>query len=283
MGSHQGPEQEGIIMLNELVKLECCVTDFNASSKDDALKQMSKFMKSSSVFENVTEQDIYNGLETREQKGSTGFADGIAIPHCQIKGIEEFAVGLIVSKKGIQFDAIDNKKSHIFAVILGPEGGNAVHLKLLAQIARILKEKETCDLIINSESKTSLFECFMKNADHDNVEDLKEKQKEKMMILVVRDQDTLESITEIFVEYGIQDALIVDANKMENLLTKIPLFLGFFNFTEEDQDFNKVIIAKINENYINALLRGFEDNFGDLENFSNLSVMVIDIFLSIGI
>ena len=58
--------------------------------------------------------------------------------------------------------------------------------------------------------------------------------------------------------------------------------MGFFNFTREKSPFSKIILVKISKDHINAIIKGFEDIFGDLESYSGLGVMVLDLFFSKG-
>ena len=102
-------------------------------------------------------------------------------------------------------------------------------------------------------------------------------------VFAARKEDKLmEDITEVFIEYGIQEATIFESQQMENILSKVPLFLGFFNFTGDRNPYTKTIITKINENKITALVKGIEDITGDLNYYSGLSIMVLDLLFSKG-
>ena len=95
--------------ISEVVKLECCEIDFKATSKEDALHKLAKLMKCSREFRNIEEEQIFTALNEREKMGSTGFSKGIAIPHCQLEGLNKFIIAIAVSKKGINFDSIDKR------------------------------------------------------------------------------------------------------------------------------------------------------------------------------
>ena len=93
----------------------------------------------------------------------------------------------------------------------------------------------------------------------------------------------MQDITEVFVEYGIQNSIILETQNMENLLSTTPLFMGFFNFTSEKNPFSKIILVKLTKDHINALIKGLEDAFGNLDTFSALSIITLDVFFSKGI
>ncbi len=265
----------------DVLKLECCIEDFSAENKDEALQKLARLMKRSEVFKNHSEDQIHEALKNREEKGSTGFTSGIAIPHCQLKGLKEFAVGIAVSKKGIAFDSMDKKKSKIFVVIVGPDDHPDDHIKILAQVSRLLNKAELRDLMVKSASRVNIYESFLQNA-HADMPDITAASKDKLALIIVKDEDKLEMLTEIFVEYGVTAATILESQNMENILSNVPLFLEFFDFSGEKKVFSKLIIAKINESRLPAVVRAMEDEVGDLDNYSGIAIMVLDLAYSKG-
>ena len=265
---------------SEIVKLECCEVNFTAKNKNETLHNIGKLLKRSREFRNIEEDVIVDALKERESMGSTGFSRGIAIPHCQLEGIDHFIIALAICKKGINFDSLDKKKSRIFVTIVGPKGDRGTHLKLLAQVSQILKEPHVIDEILHSTTKIGLYEEFLRNTN--NIETITKKGKEVLMMLTVKDESIMQDITEVFVEYGIQDSIILETQNMENLLSTTPLFMGFFNFTSEQNALTKIILVKLTKDHINALIKGLEDVFGDLDTYSALSILVLDIFFSKG-
>jgi len=267
--------------LSDVLKLECCDINLKAKGKEEVLQQIAQIIKRSPLFENIKIDSIYNAFKEREDRGSTGFGRGIAIPHCQLDGLNKFVVGIAISRKGIDFDSLDRKKSKIFVFIVGPKEDRTLHLKLLAKVSKVLKEPNVIENLLKSTSILSLYEEFMRHTDSASLK-LSKKGKEKLMLLVVRDEDIMFDITEVLVEFDIEDATIIDTQKMENLISKVPLFLGFFNFTGGSSPFGKVILLHLQKSYINAIVQSLEKRFGDLDSFSGLSVMVLDLLYSKG-
>jgi hypothetical protein len=103
------------------------------------------------------------------------------------------------------------------------------------------------------------------------------------MLLIVKNEEIMQDITEIFIEFGVEESTIIETQQMENLLSKVPLFMGFFNFTGDKNPYSKIILLKINKDYINAIVKTLEDLFGDLENYSDLGILVLDLFYSKGL
>ncbi|MBN2461078.1 MAG: PTS sugar transporter subunit IIA [Candidatus Cloacimonetes bacterium] len=268
--------------LSDVLKLECCDIDFKARDKDNALEKIAKLMVKTEVLQKIDYSLIYEALKKREELGSTGFGRGIAIPHCQLDNIDNFVVSIVSSRKGINFDSMDKKKVRILVTIVGPSSSRSGHLQLLAQISKILKEPGTMESLCKTSSRIDLYERFLSNSDAE-IAATQKKGEEKLMLLIVRDDAIMEDITEIFLEYGIQESTIIETQQMENLLSKVPLFMGFFNFTGDKNLYSRIIMLKISKDYIDAVIKGFEDVFGNLDNFSGLSVMVLDLSYSRGI
>jgi PTS system nitrogen regulatory IIA component len=85
---------------------------------------------------------VVRSLLEREQLGSTSVGHGFAIPHCKIDGLKELALVLIRVAEPLDFGASDDQPVSFFFVVVSPPDKPADHLKLLSQIARILKRTE---------------------------------------------------------------------------------------------------------------------------------------------
>jgi len=266
--------------LDRIVKLECCVTDFSTHTKDGALRYLAGLMKRAESLRQVEEDVLYQALKSREDKGSTGFSDGIAIPHCQLKHIDDFVIGIAIAKKGISFDALDKKKSRIFVVIIGPEGKPNQHIQLLASVSTILSKPVVRENLVRARTKIGIYEEFLRNAPLDLAKGAGGKH--KLLVLTLADEKLLEDITEVFVTYGIHEATVLESRHMGNILSTVPLFLNFFDFLGDKQPFTKTILARVHEHRVGAIVKGLEDLVGDLAYYSGLSVMVIDLAFSKG-
>jgi len=85
--------------------------------------------------------DLVEVLLERERLGSTGIGMGIGIPHGKLKTIDTLVMGFGLSRKGVDFDAMDGRPAHIFFMLITPESSTGLHLKALARIARMLKNE----------------------------------------------------------------------------------------------------------------------------------------------
>lgn len=80
-------------------------------------------------------------LLDREKLGTTGIGDSVAIPHGKLENLEKVIVVVGRSPGGVDFEALDNKPCAIFFLVMAPEHVAGMHLRILAQISRILKDE----------------------------------------------------------------------------------------------------------------------------------------------
>ncbi len=106
-------------------------------SKEEVLKLMVDTLNKKGLIKDKDE--ALNALLEREKLGSTGIGDEIAIPHAKLTGIDNVIILIAVSNKGIEFDAVDNKKVKIFFLVLASTNKLHLHLKTLARISRLIK------------------------------------------------------------------------------------------------------------------------------------------------
>ena len=95
-------------------------------------------------------------LLNREALGSTGIGQGVAIPHGKCEHVKELVGAFGVSKKGINFDSLDGEPAYIFFLLLAPMESSGPHLKALARISKLLKDKYFRDSLKNAESEKVL-------------------------------------------------------------------------------------------------------------------------------
>jgi PTS system nitrogen regulatory IIA component len=105
----------------------------------------------------VNPENLVKVLMERERLGSTGIGGGIGIPHGKMKDIESLVLGFVLSRKGVDFESLDGKPTHIFFLLVTPENSTGLHLKLLARISRILKNEPFKDRLINASDGDEIF------------------------------------------------------------------------------------------------------------------------------
>lgn len=90
----------------------------------------------------ASHDELVKVLMERERLGSTGIGGGIGIPHGKYKDLESLALGFGLSRKGVDFESLDGRPTHIFFLLLTPENSAGIHLKLLARISKLLRDDD---------------------------------------------------------------------------------------------------------------------------------------------
>lgn len=102
-------------------------------------------------------QDIFESLIAREKLGSTGFGNGIAIPHCRLEGCSAPISAVLHLEAAVDFDAIDGVPVDLLFVLLVPQAATDAHLELLRQIAGMLESQQVCERLRQAASGEELY------------------------------------------------------------------------------------------------------------------------------
>lgn len=263
--------------LIEIVDRKCCAVNFKASSKDEVLKKISEMALRSPLMDKFDQDSLYQKLKKREDQGSTGFGDGIAMPHARIDGMEKFLVFIITSTRGVEFDSLDKKKVKLIFVILGPAEAVQDHLKILATISRTLGNSPGVrNEMMKSLTNTSLYEAFIRHSRAHTGNGLKTK-KMKLLHVVLYIEDFLYDILEFFIEMGIEGTTIIESSGMGEYISNVPMFAEFIGFMQENKNRSKTLMTMIPEEKLDDIIEGIEDITGDLDKKQGAMIIVTDI------
>jgi PTS system nitrogen regulatory IIA component len=103
-------------------------------------------------------QDIFESLIAREKLGSTGFGNGIAIPHCRLPGCTAPISALLRLSAAVDFDAIDGVPVDLLFVLMVPEAATDEHLELLRQIASMLDRSDVRERLRQAADSDALYQ-----------------------------------------------------------------------------------------------------------------------------
>ncbi len=140
------------------LKEECIIMDMQATSKEEALRELAAAVHAHCT--RVDPEEMVAVLREREQVGSTGVGNGVAIPHGKIPGLNKLLLCFGRSRGGISFDAIDQRPVHLFVQILSPAGMADEYLQALARIARLLKVESNRARLLRAETTAEIMDLF---------------------------------------------------------------------------------------------------------------------------
>lgn len=147
--------------LFDSIRRACMAVDKRLLDKPAALRQIASLAKHSPLLNAVSEHAILEALEAREALGSTGFNDGIALPHCRIPGLTQFVVGVMSAPNGVDFKSLDGRKTTLFAFMIGPEGDPEDHLRILNAISDTLMIEGAVNTMVDAPNDEALYRTFV--------------------------------------------------------------------------------------------------------------------------
>ena len=118
--------------LAEILYEDCIQAGAEVSEKVSVLRVIAQLAKKHPALQERSEDEIFQGLLQREETGSTGFGDCIAIPHCALDHVSDFVLGILTSPEGIDFDSIDGKPTKVFVFIIAPVSRRNDHIRILS-------------------------------------------------------------------------------------------------------------------------------------------------------
>ncbi len=141
MGSLRMRERKLCGLLSEkVIKL-----DLEEKNKTKLITVLVDLLSKSGKLKN--KKSFLRSILEREKLGSTGIGNGVAIPHARSNAAGDFALAFAKSKEGMDFGALDGEKVYLFFMLASPSELVGEHLKLLAKISYLIKDKFIVDLL----------------------------------------------------------------------------------------------------------------------------------------
>lgn len=124
----------------DFLRSEGIICPLEADSKEEVLAELVEPILSENP--KLDRARLLKTLTDRENLGSTGIGGGVAIPHGKFEGLDRLVGSFGKSPKGIDFNSMDNKPAHLFFLLVAPKNSAADHLKALARVSRLLKDRK---------------------------------------------------------------------------------------------------------------------------------------------
>lgn len=153
-------------MLKDVITLDCINIDLKGQTKSEIIDEMVDILYNNGKLND--REEYKKEILKRESQSSTGMEEGIAIPHGKTDAVKIPTVAIGISKKGVDYESLDGKPSHLFFMIAAPANSNNSHIELLSKITTLLLEDDIREALINSKSKEEVLDILIKNAEKDN-------------------------------------------------------------------------------------------------------------------
>jgi mannitol/fructose-specific phosphotransferase system IIA component (Ntr-type) len=237
--------------LSDYLHEECVQCNVQAADKAAVLRIIAQAAERCPQLQQISEDTIFQGLSDREELGSTGFGDGIAIPHCAIESLSEFVVGMLVVPDGVDFDSIDGQKTKLFMFILAPTNQRNEHIQVLSRISSVLRFPLNVQEILTAQTPAAARENFLR---HLSVEaETPVKKEYSHLTVVVQDEAAFNDLLTMLTDIPNSFVSVVESNNASKYLHALPLFSSFWN--EDRQGFQRIILAVVNKSLANEAIR----------------------------
>ncbi len=147
--------------LSELLDQNHIIPDLKAKDKKGVLEELVDVIFCSDP--SFDKDSLVKVLLERERLGSTGIGDGVAIPHGKLQGLKHPIISFGRSLKGLDFEAMDGDLTFLFFLLVAPEDSASIHLKALAKIARIIKNRSFRSLLMQVPTREEIYQTIIQN------------------------------------------------------------------------------------------------------------------------
>lgn len=140
--------------ITSLVSPGSVVPCLKATSKKQALQELARH---AAQLTGLHERAIFDTLLERERLGTTGVGNGIAIPHGKMAPLDRLYGVFARLERPVDFESIDEQPVDLIFLLLAPECAGADHLKALARVSRLLRDRAMCEKLRATSSADALY------------------------------------------------------------------------------------------------------------------------------
>jgi PTS system nitrogen regulatory IIA component len=145
----------------DLISPASVVANLRVASKKQALQDLAKRAAETT---GLSERAIFEVLLERERLGTTGVGNGIAIPHGKLPGLRQLYGLFARLETPIDFDAVDEQPVDLIFLLLAPEAAGADHLKALARVSRLLRDRAVCEKLRGADQADAMYALLTESA-----------------------------------------------------------------------------------------------------------------------
>lgn len=163
--------------IRSLLMKDIMIMDLKATTKSEVIDEMVHNYYEHGI---IDDEDLYKkDIIKREEEGSTGMGDGIAIPHAHDAAVKKPAVQFARSVAGVDYDSMDGQPAHLFFMIAAPEGGDNTHLQALAALSQVLMNPDVVAALKAADTPDKVQDIFAEAVAKKEAENKAEEEAEK--------------------------------------------------------------------------------------------------------
>jgi PTS system nitrogen regulatory IIA component len=151
--------------LTEFVVNEAIIADLQVDSKEAAIRAMVGSLKDAGAIPADDEESIVAAILKREELGSTGIGNGVAVPHTKHPSVDKLVATVAIAGNGVDFASLDGEDVFILFLLVSPPDRPGDHLRGLENISRHLRDQTFCNFLRQSNTRDAVVE-LLEEADN---------------------------------------------------------------------------------------------------------------------
>jgi len=133
--------------LYELIDPKAIISELAATSKEESISELVAALAAAGKVKSANSDGLVAALMAREQLGSTGIGQGLAVPHAKHDSVGDLVAAFGRSKPGIEFDSLDGEPVQLVFLLLSNKEASGLHLEALAYITKLLRDDVFCKFL----------------------------------------------------------------------------------------------------------------------------------------
>lgn len=154
--------------LCDFVVAEAVVPDLAATNKETAIRAMVASLREAGSVKAEDEEGIVAAILKREELGSTGIGNGVAVPHTKHPSVDKLVATVALARDGVDFASLDGEPVYILFLLVSPPDRPGDHLRGLENISRHLRNQNFCKFLRQSKSREAILD-LLREADNNEL------------------------------------------------------------------------------------------------------------------
>ena len=164
-------EEQQPMKLTEFVVRGSVIPDLQATGKEDVIREMVAGLRKNGAIGAHDEEEMVAAVLKREELGSTGIGNGIAVPHTKHPAVDQLVATVAISKEGVNFASLDGEDVFILFLLVSPLDRPGDHLRGLENISRHLRGQDFCSFLRQSTTASDIWDLLLEaDSEYDDSE-----------------------------------------------------------------------------------------------------------------
>ena len=151
--------------LSDFVVRDAIVVNLKATGKEEAIREIVTSLQAAGQLKAEDLEGVIRAILGREELGSTGIGQGVAVPHTRHPTLQRLIGTVALSRRGVDFAALDGEPVDIFFLLVSPQNQPGDHLRALENISRHLKDERFVNFLRQAQSRENVID-VLEEADH---------------------------------------------------------------------------------------------------------------------